>query len=88
MGTGARAKKMCDIDAVRRGNVLRRGSRMRAISMAAALVVALVTAAGVSAASAQAPSLPITLPGLPSFPNPLDKRAHSVSAFGVRRTRR
>ena len=29
------------------------------------------------------PSLPITLPGLPSFPNPLAKRAHSVSAFGV-----
>ena len=54
MGTGARAKKMCDIDAVRRGNVLRRGSRMRAISIAAALVVALVTTAGVSAAGAQA----------------------------------
>ncbi|MGO9891799.1 MAG: hypothetical protein ACLP0L_28410 [Solirubrobacteraceae bacterium] len=29
------------------------------------------------------PSLPITLPGLPAFPNPLAKRAHSVSAFGV-----
>ena len=29
------------------------------------------------------PSLPITLPGLPAFPNPLAKRAHSISAFGV-----
>src|ERR1700729_372765 len=54
MRTGARAKKMCDIDPVRRGNVLRRGSRTRAITMAAALVVALVTAAGASAAGARA----------------------------------